>query len=110
MGKVLSKLLTKMSADGPKRILMLGLDNAGMLLVVGMCFTNLMNILMYTTGKTTILYRMKRTEDFSTVPTIGTSSSIVDVCDHVENTFVFRLLHVHQVSMLKQYRLVVAFP
>jgi small GTP-binding protein len=50
MGKVLSKLMKRLSADGPKRILMLGLDNA---------------------GKTTILYRMKRTEDFHTVPTIG---------------------------------------
>jgi len=50
MGKVLSKVMKKLSADGPKRILMLGLDNA---------------------GKTTILYRMKRTEDFNTVPTVG---------------------------------------
>lgn len=29
MGKVLAKLMKKLSADGPKRILMLGLDNAG---------------------------------------------------------------------------------
>ena len=50
MGKVLSAVMKKLSADGPKRILMLGLDNA---------------------GKTTILYRMKKTEDFNTVPTIG---------------------------------------
>jgi small GTP-binding protein len=50
MGKVLSKVMKKLSIDGPKRILMLGLDNA---------------------GKTTILYRMKRTEDFNTVPTVG---------------------------------------
>ncbi|CAF4361180.1 unnamed protein product [Rotaria socialis] len=50
MGKVVSKIMKKLSADGPKRILMLGLDNA---------------------GKTTILYRMKRAEDFNTVPTIG---------------------------------------
>lgn len=42
--------MKKLSTDGPKRILMLGLDNA---------------------GKTTILYRMKRAEDFNTVPTIG---------------------------------------
>ncbi|CAF4015971.1 unnamed protein product, partial [Rotaria sp. Silwood1] len=28
MGKVLSRLMKKLSADGPKRILMLGLDNA----------------------------------------------------------------------------------
>jgi GTPase SAR1 family protein len=42
--------MKKLSADGPKRILMLGLDNA---------------------GKTTILYRMKRAEDFNTVPTVG---------------------------------------
>jgi ADP-ribosylation factor protein 6 len=52
MGKLLSKAMKKLSADGPKRILMLGLDNA---------------------GKTTILYRMKRTEDFNTVPTVGKS-------------------------------------
>jgi hypothetical protein len=32
MGKVLSKLMKKISADGPKRILMLGLDNAGMMI------------------------------------------------------------------------------
>ena len=32
MGKLLSKALKKLSADGPKRILMLGLDNAGRLL------------------------------------------------------------------------------
>ncbi len=50
MGKVLSKVMKKLSDDGPKRILMLCLDNA---------------------GKTTILYRMKRTEDFHTVPTVG---------------------------------------
>jgi GTPase SAR1 family protein len=50
MGKVLAKIMKKLSDDGPKRILMLGLDNA---------------------GKTTILYRMKRTEDFNTVPTVG---------------------------------------
>jgi len=50
MGKLLSKVLKKLSADGPKRILMLGLDNA---------------------GKTTILYQMKHTEDFNTVPTVG---------------------------------------
>ena len=31
MGKVLSKIMKKLSADGPKRILMLGLDNAGRL-------------------------------------------------------------------------------
>ena len=31
MGKVFSKVLKKLSADGPKRILMLGLDNAGRL-------------------------------------------------------------------------------
>ena len=31
MGKVLSKLMKRLSADGPKRILMLGLDNAGRL-------------------------------------------------------------------------------
>ncbi len=29
MGKVLAKLMKRLSADGPKRILMLGLDNAG---------------------------------------------------------------------------------
>jgi hypothetical protein len=29
MGKYLSKVMKKLSADGPKRILMLGLDNAG---------------------------------------------------------------------------------
>ena len=29
MGKFLSKIMKKLSTDGPKRILMLGLDNAG---------------------------------------------------------------------------------
>ena len=33
MGKVLAKLMKKLSADGPKRILMLGLDNAGKMIV-----------------------------------------------------------------------------
>ncbi|CAF5149821.1 unnamed protein product, partial [Rotaria magnacalcarata] len=28
MGKVLSKFMKKLSTDGPKRIIMLGLDNA----------------------------------------------------------------------------------
>jgi hypothetical protein len=32
MGRVLSKVMKKLSADGPKRILMLGLDNAGMII------------------------------------------------------------------------------
>jgi ADP-ribosylation factor protein 6 len=58
MGKVLTKALKKLSDDGPKRILMLGLDNA---------------------GKTTILYRMKRTEDFSTVPTVGKFDNSFDI-------------------------------
>ncbi len=34
MGKVLSKILNKLSADGPKRILMLGLDNAGIMMMI----------------------------------------------------------------------------
>ena len=50
MGGILAKIRKKLTASGPKRILMLGLDNA---------------------GKTTILYRVKRTEDFNTVPTVG---------------------------------------
>lgn len=58
MGKLLSKIMKKLSTNGPKRILMLGLDNA---------------------GKTTILYRMKRAEDFNTVPTIGKSVTFINI-------------------------------
>ncbi|CAF1071677.1 unnamed protein product [Adineta ricciae] len=65
MGKVLSKVMKKLSADGPKRILMLGLDNA---------------------GKTTILYRMKRTEDFHTVPTIGFNVETIAPCRGISLT------------------------
>ncbi|CAF1179669.1 unnamed protein product [Rotaria sp. Silwood1] len=65
MGKVFSKILKKLSADGPKRILMLGLDNA---------------------GKTTILYRMKRTEDFNTVPTIGFNVETISPCRGISLT------------------------
>ncbi|CAF1418635.1 unnamed protein product [Rotaria magnacalcarata] len=65
MGKVVSKIMKKLSADGPKRILMLGLDNA---------------------GKTTILYRMKRAEDFNTVPTIGFNVETISPCRGVSLT------------------------
>lgn len=68
MGKFLSKALKKLSADGPKRILMLGLDNAGRLLSK---FFFLNHSLLIFEGKTTVLYRMKRTEDYHTVPTVG---------------------------------------
>lgn len=68
MGKVLAKVMKKLSADGPKRILMLGLDNAGNYNYINFHFF-LKTIFII--GKTTILYRMKRTEDFHTVPTIG---------------------------------------
>ena len=38
MGKVLSKVMKKLSADGPKRILMLGLDNAGIIIILNQFF------------------------------------------------------------------------
>lgn len=60
--------MKKLSADGPKRILMLGLDNAGRM-IIEVCSTSFG--VSFFLGKTTILYRMKRTEDFHTVPTIG---------------------------------------
>jgi GTPase SAR1 family protein len=75
MGKLLSKIMKKLSADGPKRILMLGLDNA---------------------GKTTILYRMKRGEDFNTVPTVGK----ILVCFFYYKINKFSIL---KVLMSKQY-------
>ncbi|CAF0750773.1 unnamed protein product [Adineta ricciae] len=65
MGKLLSKVLKKLSSDGPKRILMLGLDNA---------------------GKTTILYQMKHTEDYSTVPTVGFNVETISPCRGVSLT------------------------
>ncbi|CAF1253921.1 unnamed protein product [Adineta steineri] len=65
MGKLLSKVLKKLSADGPKRILMLGLDNA---------------------GKTTILYQMKHTEDYSTVPTVGFNVETISPCHGITLT------------------------
>ncbi|CAF2751999.1 unnamed protein product [Rotaria sp. Silwood2] len=65
MGKIFSTIMKKLSADGPKRILMLGLDNA---------------------GKTTIIYRMKRAEDFNTVPTIGFNVETISPCRGISLT------------------------
>ncbi|UJR21884.1 hypothetical protein I4U23_024956 [Adineta vaga] len=65
MGKILSKIFKKLSADGPKRILMLGLDNA---------------------GKTTILYQMKHTEDYNTVPTVGFNVETISPCRGISLT------------------------